>query len=402
MVRRPKSARATKKSGPAFIGATMRRSIGLGEGSLALARPPDPVRRHEAEIEIAAVQPSRILDTGGSAFEHFDSALDPARLQDARESEALRQKRTVAFRRSDPHGRSFCCDASLACARTLPPSLLRRPKQALTLALGSAMKTGALCPSPRRRRAGMQVMTKIKSRYRLGVDVGGTHTDLVLLDVATGDLLVEKVSSTPKNPALGVLDGVARFVARGVRPDEIEFFAHGTTITTNALLEMRGAKVGLLITKGYRAVQEMQDAGARRQSVRLFLREAAADRAAEPDARDSRALRRRGPGARPARPRGGAPRRARTESRGRRIDRRLLSLLLHQSRARGRDTPADPRGISRRQRVAVERGAAAHPRMAAAFDDPAQCLSRAGHGALHRPSRRGARCGRARRRSSAS
>src|SRR5687767_12859020 len=97
-----------------------------------------------------------------------------------------------------------------------------------------------------------------RSRYRLGVDVGGTHTDLVLLDAANGALLVEKVASTPKNPALGVLDGVARFIARGIAPADIEFFAHGTTITTNALLEMRGAKVGLLITKGYRAVQEVQ------------------------------------------------------------------------------------------------------------------------------------------------
>ena len=81
----------------------------------------------------------------------------------------------------------------------------------------------------------------------------------MLLDTATGELMVEKVSSTPKNPALGVLDGLARFIARGVAPGEIEFFAHGTTITTNALLEMRGAKVGLLITKGYRAVQEVQN-----------------------------------------------------------------------------------------------------------------------------------------------
>lgn len=95
------------------------------------------------------------------------------------------------------------------------------------------------------------------SRYRLGVDVGGTHTDLMLLDAVTGDLMVEKVSSTPANPALGVLDGVSRFIARGIAPDAIEFFAHGTTITTNALLEMRGAKVGLLITKGFRAVQEV-------------------------------------------------------------------------------------------------------------------------------------------------
>src|SRR4051795_6198932 len=96
-------------------------------------------------------------------------------------------------------------------------------------------------------------------RYRLGVDVGGTHTDLVLLDPATGRLMVEKVSSTPKNPALGVLNGVSKFTSKGIAPDAIEFFAHGTTITTNALLEMRGAKVGLLITKGYRAVQEVQN-----------------------------------------------------------------------------------------------------------------------------------------------
>jgi N-methylhydantoinase A len=95
--------------------------------------------------------------------------------------------------------------------------------------------------------------------YRIGVDVGGTHTDLVLYDVTTGALLVEKVASTPDNPAVGVLNGVASFIRRGVNPAEIDFFAHGTTITTNALLEMRGAKVGLLITKGYRAVQEIQN-----------------------------------------------------------------------------------------------------------------------------------------------
>ncbi len=55
------------------------------------------------------------------------------------------------------------------------------------------------------------------------------------------------------------MNGVGKLLARGVVPSEIEFFAHGTTITTNALLEMRGAKVGLLITKGYRAVQEIQN-----------------------------------------------------------------------------------------------------------------------------------------------
>jgi N-methylhydantoinase A len=96
-------------------------------------------------------------------------------------------------------------------------------------------------------------------RYRIGVDVGGTHTDLVLYDVTTGALLVEKVASTPSNPATGVLNGITNFIRQGIDPAEIDFFAHGTTITTNALLEMRGAKVGLLITKGYRAVQEIQN-----------------------------------------------------------------------------------------------------------------------------------------------
>ena len=96
-------------------------------------------------------------------------------------------------------------------------------------------------------------------RYRLGVDVGGTHTDLVLLDTRSGELLIEKVATTPKNPAEGVLNGLAEFIRGGIAPSQIGFFAHGTTITTNALLEMRGAKVGLLITKGYRAVQEVQN-----------------------------------------------------------------------------------------------------------------------------------------------
>ena len=94
--------------------------------------------------------------------------------------------------------------------------------------------------------------------YRLGVDVGGTHTDLVLLNVADGSIDIEKVSSTPNNPALGVLQGIKNFVSLGKHPDSIEFFSHGTTITTNALLQMRGAKVGMLITKGYRAIQEIQ------------------------------------------------------------------------------------------------------------------------------------------------
>jgi N-methylhydantoinase A len=101
-------------------------------------------------------------------------------------------------------------------------------------------------------------MAAAKDRYRLGVDVGGTHTDLVLLDTESGEIDVEKVASTPANLAEGVLGGVKRFLDKGIEPGSIGFFAHGTTITTNALLEMRGARVGLMITAGYDAVQETQ------------------------------------------------------------------------------------------------------------------------------------------------
>ena len=94
--------------------------------------------------------------------------------------------------------------------------------------------------------------------YRLGVDVGGTHTDLVLADPESGALLIEKVPSMPANPSVAVLDGVRRLLARGIAPDQIDFFSHGTTVTTNALLEMKGAPVGMLITRGFRAIQEVQ------------------------------------------------------------------------------------------------------------------------------------------------
>ena len=88
--------------------------------------------------------------------------------------------------------------------------------------------------------------------FRLGVDVGGTHTDLVLANPATGQLQIEKVPSTPSNPSIAVLDGTLRLLARGIGPEEIDFFSHGTTVTTNALLERNGEPTLLLITRGFR------------------------------------------------------------------------------------------------------------------------------------------------------
>ena len=99
---------------------------------------------------------------------------------------------------------------------------------------------------------------KVPARYRLGVDVGGTHTDLVLNDMESGAVRIEKLSSSPENPALAVLEGLKRLLGAGVRPDEIAFFAHGTTVTTNALLEGKGSKIGLLINQDFGAICEVQ------------------------------------------------------------------------------------------------------------------------------------------------
>jgi N-methylhydantoinase A len=90
---------------------------------------------------------------------------------------------------------------------------------------------------------------------RLGVDVGGTFTDLVLFDPATNTIELAKTSSTPANQAVGVEDGIAKIARqRGVEASAIGFLAHGTTVATNALLERRGVPCGLLTTEGFRDV----------------------------------------------------------------------------------------------------------------------------------------------------
>src|SRR5829696_2859752 len=94
--------------------------------------------------------------------------------------------------------------------------------------------------------------------WRIGVDVGGTFTDFAVLNADTGALLVEKVPTTPGNPATGIVNGLERLLDHGVAAGEISSFLHGTTITTNALIEMKGARVGLLLTGGLRGIAEVQ------------------------------------------------------------------------------------------------------------------------------------------------
>lgn len=88
--------------------------------------------------------------------------------------------------------------------------------------------------------------------YRLGVDVGGTFTDLLLINEDTGDTHTAKVPSTPEDSSIGVLNGIARICDEsGVNPADVSRVMHGTTVATNAVLTGRGAKVGLVTTAGY-------------------------------------------------------------------------------------------------------------------------------------------------------
>ncbi len=96
-------------------------------------------------------------------------------------------------------------------------------------------------------------------RYRIAVDVGGTFSDFVVLDEATGEVSILKVPSTPHDPSEAVLEGVGRLTGRGVAPSDVTFFSHGTTVATNTLLEEKGARTGLLVTEGFRGIYEVQD-----------------------------------------------------------------------------------------------------------------------------------------------
>ncbi len=99
--------------------------------------------------------------------------------------------------------------------------------------------------------------------YRIGIDVGGTFTDIVGID-QEGAMTFLKTPTTPENQALGVVDGIAKLAARlGLSQDELlrkaTRIVHGTTVATNALLERKGARIALLTTAGHRDVLEMRE-----------------------------------------------------------------------------------------------------------------------------------------------
>src|SRR5258708_33084215 len=101
------------------------------------------------------------------------------------------------------------------------------------------------------------------SRWRVGVDSGGTFTDICLFDEQTGRVETWKVPSTPDDPSRGIAQGVEEGMRR-VAPEATErpaasivYFGHGTTVATNALIQHRGARTGLITTDGFRDLLEI-------------------------------------------------------------------------------------------------------------------------------------------------
>ena len=101
-------------------------------------------------------------------------------------------------------------------------------------------------------------MIKLKRRYRIGVDTGGTFTDVVLVDESSGEMLVAKVATVPSDPSVGCMNGIEKALSEhGIDAAEIVFSVHGTTIATNTIIEGKGAKAGLITCAGFRDVLEI-------------------------------------------------------------------------------------------------------------------------------------------------
>src|SRR6201987_5076460 len=93
---------------------------------------------------------------------------------------------------------------------------------------------------------------------RIGIDTGGTFTDIVCVDDKSGAMRVTKVSSTPSNPAVALVRGVHAILNEwGAGVDDLAVLAHGTTVATNALLQGEIAGLGLIVTEGFRDILEI-------------------------------------------------------------------------------------------------------------------------------------------------
>ena len=95
--------------------------------------------------------------------------------------------------------------------------------------------------------------------WRIGVDIGGTFTDVALVSEESGEIGIAKVPTTPRDLAAGVVTALESAIAQhGVAPGEVSFLSHATTVVTNALLEQKGARAALITTRGFRDVLELR------------------------------------------------------------------------------------------------------------------------------------------------
>jgi N-methylhydantoinase A len=89
----------------------------------------------------------------------------------------------------------------------------------------------------------------------IGVDIGGTFTDIMLADTEGGRTYVHKVPTTAQDPSVAMMRGINEICDQaGVPPEKIDHVLHGTTTATNAMLEHRGARTGMITTEGYRDI----------------------------------------------------------------------------------------------------------------------------------------------------
>jgi N-methylhydantoinase A/oxoprolinase/acetone carboxylase beta subunit/N-methylhydantoinase B/oxoprolinase/acetone carboxylase alpha subunit len=101
-------------------------------------------------------------------------------------------------------------------------------------------------------------MTRRGDRYRVGVDIGGTFTDFVLVDGETGRVRLHKCLTTPKDPSAGALEGLEELLrSAGLGFADLGALVHGTTLVTNAIIERNGSPLGLLTTRGFQDILEM-------------------------------------------------------------------------------------------------------------------------------------------------
>jgi N-methylhydantoinase A len=172
--------------------------------------------------------------------------------------------------------------------------------------------------------------------HRLGVDVGGTFTDLLLVHDETGNLHRVKTPSTPSDPSQGVLVGVRRICDEsGVPPEELRYVMHGTTVATNALLEAKGARVGLITTKGFKQILHLARSQTPGPLAGWIIMIKPDPPAALEDTREANErMSAQGEVVEPGRPRAGRGDRARPHRLGRRVADGLADQLVREPGAR--------------------------------------------------------------------